>query len=224
MLLVEDLCLRRRILEWPQHLRLEIAGTRMHALDFQAWIFKSRASVVRMQSTSGIGKQDFAELVKSLREGGRVSHYDSRQSCLSQIGRSQLCGSTRRSKALRNAVSFWRHFMGAYSVPRSSLLTSPSFRILRWSNSNSRRTQTRTVPMPPRFRWYSKTRTTCREITAIIRRMSSLLSRCPNRRCHNNSHRNSRKFPYEDRCPSRRLVCRDLCHSHKHASKGHSHS
>ena len=138
LLLIEDLlCLCRQLSAWPPHLRLEVVETRMRALDFQAWILRYRVSVARMQCTAGMGEQEFGELIKSLREDGRVRHHDSRRACLSQIGRSRLCGSARRSKAPRNAVLFWRHFMGAYSVPRSSLLTYPSFRRLHRSSSSN---------------------------------------------------------------------------------------
>ena len=139
LLPVESLCLCRNLSVWPRHLQLEIVGTRIRTLDFQAWIFKYRASVARIKCTTGMGEQDFDKLVKSLREDGRVSYYDPRQACLSQINRSRLCGSTRRSKALRNVVLFWRHFMGAYSVPRSSRLTYQSSRMLHWSSDKSRR-------------------------------------------------------------------------------------
>lgn len=137
-LLVEDLSLCRQLSVWPSDLRLEIDGTRIHALDFQAWILRHRASVVRIQCAADMGEQDFGKLVKSLREDGRVSHYDSGQACLSQVVRSRLRGW--RSKALGSADLFWRHIMmEAYSVPRSSLPTYLSSRSLHWSSRNRRK-------------------------------------------------------------------------------------
>ena len=219
-LLVEDLGLCRQLSVWPSHLRLEIVATGIHALDFQAWILKHRASVVRIQCAADMGEQDFGKLVKSLRDDGRVSHHGSCQACLSQIGRSRSCG----LKALRSAVSFWHHFMGAYSVPRSSLLTYPSFRALHRSSRNRIRSRKRAVPALPIFHSRTPSTSSCKEIPAIIRRTFSLLGRCLNRRCRNNSHRNSRRFAYKDRSHNRKLAYKGHCHSHRFPSKERSHS
>jgi hypothetical protein len=99
-LLVEDLSLCRELSVWPSHLRLEIVGTQIHALDFQAWILKHRASVVRIKCAADTSQQDFGKLVRSLREDARVSHHGSPRLVSHRLaGRDCTDGDRRLSRA-----------------------------------------------------------------------------------------------------------------------------
>jgi len=88
LLLVEDLRLCRRPTTWPRDLRVEIVEAGIGALDIQTWILHHKAPLARIRSTPKIGKQDFGELVKSLRERQCVSRHDSHQAYLThwQVG------------------------------------------------------------------------------------------------------------------------------------------
>jgi hypothetical protein len=55
------------------NLRLEIVEAGMSTFDMQARIQKHKAAVTRFQCVPGIDNQHLGELVKTLREGKRVS-------------------------------------------------------------------------------------------------------------------------------------------------------
>ena len=81
----------------------------MRALDFQAWIFKHRASVVRIQCIAGMGEQDFDKLVTSLRDDAHVSHYDSHQAVPHRLaGRDCAVGDRKLSETRScSGATFW---------------------------------------------------------------------------------------------------------------------
>ena len=64
---------------WPRHLRLEITATGTHTLDIQAWLFRHRAPVARIQCAPDMDSHDFDELINSLREHKSVRRSGSHQ-------------------------------------------------------------------------------------------------------------------------------------------------
>jgi hypothetical protein len=175
LLLVEDLRLCRRPTTWPRDLRLEIIEAGIGALDIQTWILHHKAPLARIRSTPKIGKQDFGELVKTMRKGRHVSRHDSPQACLSRIGRSELCVGRSKPKVLPSRALFWSRFMKLYSVWHSRPLTYLSFRKparrLHSRSHNKRRSCNRITPLHLiLLHWSSR-----REISSITGRMPSRL-------------------------------------------------